>query len=183
MSAPSRPWYVRPRWLLLLAVATHLLCVLAVPRLVMMAAMQRLATVAGGINVAHLAPPTGADSRRIVMPSPDLRYALCVYDLAKGPVEVATDPHWPAYWSVALYDARTDNYRAWNDRQLNGRGLRLLLVRDESTVLPGYAGAVVVAPSRRGVVLMRLLVTGQPQHGRDLSPRVLSCAPHSDARG
>jgi uncharacterized membrane protein len=180
------PWYCRPRWLLLLAIATHLLCVLLVPRLVMSAAMHRLATVTGGDNRARLAPPTDASSRRIVMPSPDMRYALCVYDLAGGSLEILADPRWPTYWSVALYDARTDNYFSRNDRQLAGKPLHLRLVpagasADFST-FPN-AGEIVESPTRRGVVLLRLLVAGEAEGGVKVPEEVLRCVPHSGARG
>lgn len=182
MNHAGRPWYCRLRWLLLLAVGTHLACVVLLPRVVMGAAMSRLAAVSGGVNGARLAPPTEAASRRIVMPSPDMRYAICVYDLADGPVEVVADPRWPAYWSLALYDARTDNYRSWNDRQLRGRGLHLRLVREADARAPS-SPTQVVSPTRRGLVVLRLLVTGQPQRGLKVSPQVLRCGPHSGARG
>ena len=182
MSASSRPWYCRLRWLLALAVVSHLVCVLWLPRVVMGAAMERLSATAGGVNLARLAPPTDAASRRIVMPSPDMRYAICVYDLADGPVEVVADPRWPAYWSVALYDARTDNYRTWNDRQRQGRALHLQLVREDDGATPPDMTRV-VSPTRRGLVLLRLLVPGATQ--RTVSPPagVLRCAPRSAARG
>ena len=186
MSGAARPWYRRPLGWCALAVATHLVCVLAVPRVVMGAAMNRLAATTGGVNLARLAPPTDASSRRIVMPSPDMRYAVCVYDLASGSVLVETDPRWASYWSVALYDARTDNYRSWNDRELRGQGLRVWLLPEGDAGLAAPAtGATlrVVSPTRRGVVLMRLLVAGQPQHGLEVPPQVLKCEPHSGAPG
>ena len=186
MRGAARPWYRRPVGWFALAVATHLACVFAVPWLVMAAAMSRLAAATGGINQAQLAPPTEASSRRIVMPSPDMRYAVCVYDLASGPVLVEANPQWSTYWSVALYDARTDNYRSWNDRELRGRGLRLLLVpRQDGSFAAATADATlrVVSPTRRGVVLMRLLVAGQSQRGLEVPTQVLKCGPHSGVPG
>ena len=183
MTAARRPWYCRPSGWLAVAVGSHLLCVLLLPRLVMGAAMPRLGEVAGGENRAMLAPPTDADSRRIVMPSPDLRYAVCVYNLADGPLRIEADPRWPAYWSVALYDARTDNYHSRNDRQLAGRPLRWLLVPSPAARPAGFDGEVVVSPTQRGIVLMRLLVPGHAGKSVTVRSDVLRCAPHSAARG
>ncbi len=183
MSAPARPWYCRPAGWLAIAASSHLLAVWLLPSLVMGAAMHRLGEVTGGKNRAMLAPPTDADSRRIVMPSPDMRYAVCVYDLAAGALEIRAAPHWPRYWSVALYDARTDNYLSRNDRQLAGRPLHLLLVPSATAAAPGFDGEVVVSPTRRGVVLLRLLLPGQSAQTVNVPADVLRCAPHNAARG
>ena len=153
-------------WLLLVA-AVHGLAVWALPRVIMRGAMSRLVPVNAAVadeRVRVLYPPlTTAASRQIVLPSPDLAYALCVYDLSKGPVDVDAAPAWPGYWSVALYADNTDNYLVRNDVAARSRPVHWrLALSEESAALTTTSIAagreLVVAPSARGLLLMRVLV-------------------------
>lgn len=161
-----------PRWLLglglvvAIAAATHLLALWAVPRLIMARAM---AAIAGESPPAPVLPPlTDHTQRRIVMPSPDLLYATCVWNVAERPLRIRADLRGPGYGSLALYAANSDNFFVVNDRQAAEGSLDLWLIGPQP-----YAGAVappagvrtVTAPSARGLLLMRVLV-GDP--ARDL---------------
>lgn len=112
-------------------------------------------------NVALAAPPTTAESRTIVRPSPDLLYVACVYDLASGPVLVQA-PHSPTYLSLSAFADNTDNFFAMNDRGPEGAGGVALLLLPPGTpdpqpdVAPGARR--VASPSRRGIVLARLRI-------------------------
>lgn len=114
-----------------------------------------------GWNVALPAPPTTAESRTIVRPSPDLLYVACVYDLSKGPLLVRA-PHTPTYLSLSAFADDTDNFFAMNDRGPGGtNGLAMLLVPpgDASSPPAIAAGATrVESPSLRGIVLARVRV-------------------------
>jgi uncharacterized membrane protein len=173
---PSRPWQ---RWLALglaVAVLTHLLTVWALPRLIMREAMSRIAqeTAAQPAPQAatgvYLPPPTDHTQRRIVMPSPDLLYATCTLDLSKGPVRITAEVAHPRYWSVALYGANSDNFFVVNDRSTPARSatapdldLRILPPgTDRATTAADSESTVVEAPSRKVLLLMRLLLTDDP---------------------
>lgn len=184
-------------WLLLVAVF-HALAVWALPRVVMHVAMARLtaattsasatsdkanaatnaATNAARVRVVY-PPLSTAASRVIVLPSPDLAYALCVYDLSKGPVNVDAAPEWPAYWSVALYAANTDNYLVRNDREASARPVHWrLLPPDARPATPMRDGREpIVAPAARGLVLMRVLVADRELQGAAVvrAQRALHC--------
>jgi uncharacterized membrane protein len=157
-----------PRWLfgagLLVAVAatTHLLAVWALPRLIMQRA---LSTVAGDAPPAPvLAPPTDHTQRQIVMPSPDLRYAVCVWDVSERPLRIRAQLGGLRYGSIALYAANSDNFLVINDRQPEAAAIDLVLVGPKAyaSTAPLPAGArTVSAPSTRGLLLMRVLV-GDP---------------------
>lgn len=155
---------------LLLAAGIHGLAVWALPRVVMRGAMSRLVpanTAVKDERVRVFYPPlTTAAARQIVLPSPDLAYALCVYDLSRGPVDVDAALDWPGYWSVALYADNTDNYLVRNDRVAGARPVRWRLALREgadtaaatSRAAAAAGRELVLAPSARGLLLMRVLV-------------------------
>lgn len=158
-------------WLLLAAVI-HGLAVWALPRVVMRGAMSRLVPANSAVKderVRVFYPPLAtATARQIVLPSPDLAYALCVYDLSTGPVDVDAALDWPGYWSVALYADNTDNYFVRNDRVAGALPVHWRLALREgagtaaATSLAAAAAAagreLVWAPSARGLLLLRVLV-------------------------
>ena len=155
---------------LLLAAAVHGLAVWALPRVVMHAAMSRLVPATSAVQeerVRAVYPPlTTAAARQIVLPSPDLAYALCVYDLSQGPVDIDAAPEWPGYWSVALYADNTDNYFVRHDRAARTQPVHWRLALREgsdtaaATSLAATAAGreLVLSPSALGLVLMRVLV-------------------------
>jgi uncharacterized membrane protein len=170
-----KPWQ---RWLavgLTVAVLTHLLTVWALPRLIMREAMARItdetatqARAQGAPQAAtgvYLPPPTDHTQRRIVMPSPDLLYATCTLDLSKGPMRVTAEVAHPRYWSVALYGANSDNFFVVNERSAAAQRLDLWVVppgADRSSMNAERGSTVVDAPSRKVLLLMRLLLTDDP---------------------
>ncbi len=179
-SWPSQPWQ---RWLALglaVAVLMHLLTVWALPRLIMREAMARIAQETAAqaraqgapqaATGAYLPPSTDHTQRRIVMPSPDLLYATCALDLSKGPMHITAEVAHPRYWSVALYGANSDNFFVVNDRSTPARSskapdldLRILPPGTErATTAADGESTVVEAPSRKVLLLMRLLLTDDP---------------------
>lgn len=142
-----------------LGAAAHLVVLWAIPLIIMGRAM---AAVAGDHPPAPALPPmTDHHQRRIVMPSPDLLYATCVWDVSDRPLRVRADPKSPRYWSIAFYAANSDNFHVVNDRPAAGQPVDLLLIgpgQAAPSPLPEPTTRVVRAPSRRGIVLMRVLV-------------------------
>jgi alkyl sulfatase BDS1-like metallo-beta-lactamase superfamily hydrolase/uncharacterized membrane protein len=153
------------------AAAVHLASLWALPRLIM-------ARVANGLPLSnhtpYLPPQIDATSRQIVMPSPDMLYALCKLDLRQGPVTVSAKPLSPDYWSIALYDNTSDHFHVINDRQAAGEAVQLTVsfpsgAKAATTSGRPAAGPVqtVQASSPDVLVLMRLLM-------RDRSPETLA---------
>lgn len=164
MNATQR-WALRFGAVIALAAGVHLLAVWALPRLIMHKVLSTTPAELGARSDAqaaatvHFPPMTDATQRRIVLPSPDLLYAVCRFDLAQAPLRIRADPKLPGYWSVALYAANSDNFFVVNDRQLAGAPLDLIVVGEGASSAPLPPGARrVVAPSTRGLVLMRVLV-------------------------
>jgi uncharacterized membrane protein len=177
----KRLWFYRGLVLLSTVVLVHLAAVWAAPRVIMQVLLR--ATQASGLeahNQAAFPAPVTAASRSIVLPSPDLLYAVCSFDLRHGPVRVTANPQLPGYWSIALYASNSDNFFVLNDRQAQGKPVDLWLVsRDNSAgqrAVPA-GSQVVVTPSATGLLLMRVLTGDYDAQKAVVEParRTLSC--------
>jgi uncharacterized membrane protein len=149
------------RWMLIVlatAILVHVLSVWALPRVIMRRVFDGVPATSEP-NRAYFPPMTTADSRRIVLPSPDLLYAICAYDLAQGPLRITANPALDGYWSIALYSAASDNWFVVNDRQAGGRPVDLVVAqRDVARAAhPATSTKVLESPSPKGLVLMRVL--------------------------
>lgn len=179
LSPPRRAVLV----VLSVAIATHALVILSFPRLLMAIVLGRIEARAG-TNHAYAAPRPDHTFRSVVRPSPDLLYSVCVIDLdaAGGSVEVdATMPG--TYGSIALYDQNTNVIRVLRDRDFVGRHVRALLVDSRSTIRAAPGIDVIPLPSRRALLLQRVLVVDESsladvERGR----RSLACRPKNQAR-
>jgi uncharacterized membrane protein len=198
MSASARSWYTRIVALVAVAVAVHLTALWALPRLIMGRVMSAAAPAPQASNRVVLPPPTDHLQRRVVMPSPDLLYALCTFDVSTQPMRIRADPKTPHYWSIALYAANSDNFFVINDRQAAGLPVDIILSGPSAYPTPSakpppgaslppslpasaqQTGAQTVhAPSTQGLLLMRVLVTDDARE-RDIveaARRSLQCEP------
>ena len=62
------------------------------------------------------------------MPSPDLLYSSILYDVSQHPLIIRTVIPQHTYWSISLYNSRTDNYFSLNDTQATSKKLRIAVV-------------------------------------------------------
>ena len=152
------------RWIvatLVLAVIFHVATVMAIPHLVMKTAYKRIVQRAGSrANVLIHSPRVTVESRAVVRPSPDLLYSVCVYDVSENPLHItASVPD--TYWSLSFYQTNTDNFYVLNDRQAKTNPVEIVLVGPEMGV-PNVANAeVVVAPTEKGIFLLRTLIMNE----------------------
>ena len=126
----------------------------ATPSFLMGVAMARLDR-AGPNRFAH-GPLATDKSRIIVRPSPDLAYSSCPFDLSGGPVLVEVAPAPAPYWSLSVFDMRTDVAFVRNNRDSGGRPIRIVLARAGRPVPEGVEA--VRLDHDRGVALIRILV-------------------------
>ncbi|MBP6108290.1 MAG: DUF1254 domain-containing protein [Rhodocyclaceae bacterium] len=165
---------------LVAVVAIHLLTIWAAPRLIMQILMNGSRSQALNMrnNAAFSAPVTAA-SRDVVMPSPDMLYSMCVFDLSQGPVRVTANPQLKSYWSIALYAANSDNFFVINDKQAGDAQVDLWLSAADANSSTVPAGSKLVrSPSTQGFLLMRVL-TGNYQTEKSVvepARRTLRCA-------
>lgn len=143
---------------LVLAVIFHLSTVMAIPQLAMKTAHQRILERAGSrVNTLLHSPGVTVDSRDVVKPSPDLLYSLCVYDVSDRPLRI-TAPVPDTYWSLSFYQPNTDNFFVLNDRQAKTNPVEIVLVGPKMEVPRGTNAEVVVAPTTKGIFLLRTLI-------------------------
>ncbi len=157
-----RTW---PLWLaaaFICAIIVHIVTVLMVPPTIMSLAMMRMADAGAQTRVLHT-PPPDASARTVVRPSPDLAYSICLFDMSEGPLLVrAQVPE--TYWSVSAFAHNTDNFFVVNDQQVPGDTFELLIRREDDEV-SGHSGVPVsFAPSNKGIVLIRMLVTDRDSY-------------------
>jgi uncharacterized membrane protein len=149
------------RWLFpivaggLVALGAYQATLLATPYALMQAAMMKVGKQ-GPANQFAFAPMTTAENQTIVRPSPDLSYSVCAFDVSKGPVLVDVQPLPGYYWSVSIFDARTDVAAVRSDRDTKGTAARLALLKAGQTAPAGYEPVRVGYD--RGLVLIRILV-------------------------
>lgn len=148
-------------WVLLglLAVLAHQFTLWALPRWIM---DRTVKAIAGEPGSAPRRPPlTDHTQRRVVMPSPDLLYATCAWDVSHKPMRVRASLEGVAYASLALYAANSDNFWVTHGGEgpTKAADLWIRSARPAAGQPDAPAGAqVVVAPTDKGLLLMRVLV-------------------------
>lgn len=177
----QRLWFYRGLTLLATAILVHVAAVWAAPRLIMQVLLNGpTAKTLDMRNKAAFPPPVSASSRDIVLPSPDLLYSVCVFDVSQGPVRVTAHPQLKNYWSIALYAANSDNFFVINDRKAGDKPVDLWLVSEganqEGQKVP-EGSSVVVTPSKQGFLLMRVLTGNYEAERATVEParRTLNC--------
>ena len=145
----------------LVAAITWQLALIATPFALMRVAMNRLGASAR-VNAFSHGAPTRAESQFVVRPSPDLLYSTCVFDRSSGAVLVDVPAIPDHYWSVSVFDARTDVAAVRSDRDTGGAPARLALVAPGAPAPPGYEA--VVLDHARGIALIRILVSGESDY-------------------
>ena len=176
----ARGWLTHLALAVALVCAVHAVALWLVPRAIMQRVLSSVPEAGDRARGAYFPPMTDASQRRIVMPSPDLLYATCVFDLSSRPLRVRADPKTRGYWSIALYAANSDNFFVINDRQAQGRPVDLLLVGSDRGAVTAPDGALVVrAPGARGMLLMRVLTGDYATEKAEVEAarRTLSCEP------
>lgn len=130
--------------------------VVSTPFMLMNAAMKKI----GGrtpVNQFAFAPPPSAANQPIVRPSPDLVYASCTFNVSKGPVFVRAEPVPGHYWSLSVFDGRTDVAAVMSDRDTHGGPAQLVIHRRGTTAPAGWRSVPVDYP--RGIALIRVLMS------------------------
>jgi len=147
-------------WLLVtlvLALAIHLVFVRLFPNLIMFVVGR---VVKNPVNEMVHMPPTTAESRSVVRPSPDLLYSAVKFDVSKRPLRIkAAVPD--TYWSISFFASNTDNFLVVNDKTLGGGTPEFVLVGKGQRPPDAGVARIVEARSNTGVVLLRMLVMDQ----------------------
>jgi uncharacterized membrane protein len=145
----------------------------AAPRVIMGIAVKRLAE-AGGINHMLHAPLRGPGRATVVRPSPDLAYSSCPFDLSNGPLLIEIAPVPAPYWSLSVFDHRTDVAFVRNNRDTGGGPIRIVLAREGRKVPEGVE--TIRLGGDRGVALLRILIEDRARFAPlDAARRASAC--------
>jgi uncharacterized membrane protein len=138
---------------LFMAIIMHIVTLVAVPVIIMNAAMNKYPT-----NQLMKGSKTNSDSRSVVRPSPDLVYSIVCYDVSKEPIRLTAKVPTDMYWSLSCFQQNTDNFFVVNDRQVKANPLEIVLVKQGRQVQDAGTAQVVFSPTDRGILLIRQLL-------------------------
>ena len=132
----------------------------ATPYVLMSAAMKKIGALSP-VNSFRFGEPSTADNQPIVRPSPDLSYSSCVFDVSKGPVLIDAGPVPDSYWSLSIFDARTDVAQVLSARDTGNGAARVMLIRDGIKLAPPDGYTPVRLKYDKGIALIRILVSSK----------------------
>jgi uncharacterized membrane protein len=108
-------------------------------------------------TIIHATQPD-AQMRKVVLPNPDFIYSACFYDVTENDLVISGEfPDTSQYCSLAFYDNTCQPFFVSNNLHGMAKNYRIRL----KTYNKGPHG--VVAKTKRGVILMRILVTNASQ--------------------
>jgi len=159
---------------IVLAILSGLFVLHATPHFLMGVALGRLDKA--GVNRFFHGPLATDRSRAIVRPSPDLAYSSCPFDLSKGPVLIDVAPTPAPYWSLSVFDRRTDVAFVRNNRDTGGASIRIALALRGQEVPVGLE--TLWLDDERGIALVRILVESRDEfEAIDRARRASVCQP------
>ena len=145
-------FFISTAIILILAFIIHISAVLAIPYLTENDALRKLQNYVD-VNQMRVLGEMDPSNQLWAFHVPDMRFAICRYDVSRGPVQVDF-VLLRGYWSVSLYDSDGKNYYAADGFDFLRERTSLLLlgpdhVYSEENVLP------INVPSTKGLVLIR----------------------------
>lgn len=162
---------------LVLAITGYLIEMTAYPKLMMWGATRMVAKGAG-YNTLFYGPLPTDQSRAIVRPSPDIAYSSCPFDVSNGPVLVDVEPVPSPYWSLSVFDHRTDVAYVRNNLDANNQPIRIAIAKEGQPVPDGMQAVRVSGTT--GIALIRILVQDAKQFPAiEAARKKSSCKPLS----
>jgi uncharacterized membrane protein len=160
---------------LVLAAIVHISYVLAAPHVTARTAWRQLAPQLT-LHQMRVLPPIRPGAQPLPFMTPDVRYAMCRFDLAAGPLQVRTRLL-DASWLVMLFTAQGENFSTFASADLQKPELEMTvqplteqsLLQSVQTFLtrtqketrgPRDPGLVITSPAKEGLVVVRAPVMG-----------------------
>lgn len=153
---------------LALAIAIYIAFLWVYPWMVSFAILRGIDRHSLGRNLLIHDRMPNHESNPIPLSIADAVISFCSYDVSQYPLRIrAVMPEGP-YWSISFYGMNTENFSVINDltvRERFGDTIELALVSRHRSYQADPAAIVVRAPSRRGVIIIRMMVsdTQDPQ--------------------
>lgn len=165
-----RSWRV-PWFTLLIALVAggmiHIASTLIIPKIATGTAWQRLAGPLP-VNTMVVLPPATPQKQVLPFIGPDVRLAVCRYDVSKGPVVVtATLPD--RGWTLGLYSSAGDNFYAVPAQDLRRLEVSFVLLPPAERLFgvfswgrqPDASASQIVVPDGQGLIVIRAPMRGR----------------------
>lgn len=141
--------------------AIHIFAVLALPYLAEASAWSQLRNRTP-VNETVILPPVSPGQELLPMMAPDVRYAVCRFDVGAGPVTFQTQLLDSA-WSIAIYTPLGLNHYTVTGADIRRDDLTMVLTQaveeDEGTVTPEMGATsnvvTVTTPDYEGLLILR----------------------------
>lgn len=169
-----------------LAGLIHVVAVLTLPLLAPRDAQARLAALGPANTMIQL--PASAPGRQVMpLMAPDIRYAVCRYDLSKGPVRLKAHIA-DGLWLIAFYTPLGENFYAVVGADLKKPDVDLIIATTDQNVAEvgvdspeAFDNVVVVtSPVVEGMALIRAPLAGASRSAEaERALKAASCAPHN----
>jgi len=151
---------------LLVAGIIHIIAVLGIPQIAPRNAWTRLTTLADANTLVVLPHPSPAH-QSLPMMAPDMRYAICRYDLSRGPVRINTRIP-DELWNIAFYDPSGTNYYTISGGDIKREKIEIIVSTQSNALLDDETNAliysedslVVTSPENLGLVMIRAPLAG-----------------------
>lgn len=152
---------------LVLSAFIHVAAVLSLPHLAPKDAWARINALTEP-NRMMVLPPASAAQQSIPLMAPDVRYAICRFDLSNGPVRLSLHDL-DDLWSITFYTSDAENFYAITGRELKRKNIEIIVspeneagIKVGSSLLDAIEDLVVVdSPVREGVAVVRAPLLGQ----------------------
>ena len=167
MMSHIRSWHIAVGLFLVSALVAHFWMLGRIPSTVMSTARVMFAENGAVEHTWNASERVTPETQRIVRPSPDLAYALCLLDVSNGPVEISA-PAWDRYGSLSVFNERTDNIFVTSLDSSKDAARRVIVgpkgyVPSPEIALNGEAPPILVIDGE-GVALIRRLAPNDALH-------------------
>lgn len=163
--------YFLRNWLIILAALVsggilHVVAVLATPRIATESAFEVISQLSP-VNEMLVLPPVTPDEQPLPFMAADVRYAVCRFDLAAGPVSVRM-PLADKSWTISLYNQFGENYYTLAAGDLQRPDVEIILAPAELTAsapIPfgrdaGASAITVSVGEAEGLLMIRAPIRG-----------------------
>lgn len=181
------PWFAVIAALVIAGII-HIAAILGLPYLAPKDAWDRLSSLAEP-NSLEVLPQASPDQQTLPMMAPDMRYAICRYDVSEGPIRLSTQIL-DDLWVIALYTPLGENYYTISGGDLKRSKVEMVISTQAETLMRLEADAteasedtvIVKAPEKTGIAMIRVPLRGPAYAERvALALKRASCSPQAPA--
>lgn len=144
------------------ALVVHVTMLLSLPSSIMSKTRSLLEARGVQVHAWSASPRMTPQTQNFVRPSPDLAYAVCLFDPADGPVQISA-PAWDGYASLSVFDHKT-NAVFVTSLDANIEEPRRVIIARKDDVLATDEATPIVRLEQGGIAIIRRLAPSEDLH-------------------